>query len=241
MTLTGACPGTSLVQVAAGIRSGWLVVVGGILGGIAYVSSSKFMRRAQGASTDASPTHTIHEKLDISQQTGLLAYEIACLAVIATALVLESPSPSLLNPVLGALFIGAAQASSLLLTGKPVGVSTGYEEIGQAFWRGVEWLGGKPTNPKNKPLQFRSMIFAAGILIGSRALIESSPSAAATELQLSSVKAVLGGFSMVYGARIAGGCTSGHGISGMSVLSTSSVVSVMSMFAGGIGLAQLMR
>lgn len=47
-------------------------------------------------------------------------------------------------------------------------------------------------------------------------------------------RALLGGTTMVLGARVAGGCTSGHGISGMSLLSVSSIVSVGAMFGGGV-------
>ena len=36
------------------------------------------------------------------------------------------------------------------------------------------------------------------------------------------------------GARIAGGCTSGHGVSGMAQLAVGSTVAVIAMFAGGI-------
>lgn len=39
------------------------------------------------------------------------------------------------------------------------------------------------------------------------------------------------------GARIAGGCTSGHGISGMASLGLASFVTVAAMFAGGIASA----
>jgi len=42
------------------------------------------------------------------------------------------------------------------------------------------------------------------------------------------------------GARIAGGCTSGHGISGMAQLSVGSMVAVAAMFAGGILTATLL-
>ena len=41
-----------------------------------------------------------------------------------------------------------------------------------------------------------------------------------------------GGFCMLFGSRIAGGCTSGHGISGMAELSLTSLVAVPMMFAG---------
>ncbi len=53
--------------------------------------------------------------------------------------------------------------------------------------------------------------------------------------------AFLGGFIMLFGARIAGGCTSGHGISGMAQLSAGSTVAVAAMFTGGILTALLMR
>ncbi len=44
----------------------------------------------------------------------------------------------------------------------------------------------------------------------------------------------IGGFVLLLGARIAGGCTSGHGISGMAQLAVGSTVAVITMFAGGI-------
>lgn len=52
--------------------------------------------------------------------------------------------------------------------------------------------------------------------------------------------AFIGGFVMLFGARIADGCTSGHGISGMAQLSVGSTVAVAAMFAGGIATAFLM-
>lgn len=45
--------------------------------------------------------------------------------------------------------------------------------------------------------------------------------------------AFLGGFVMLLGARIVGGCTSGHGISAIAQLSAGSTVAVAAMFAGG--------
>lgn len=50
-----------------------------------------------------------------------------------------------------------------------------------------------------------------------------------------------GGFLMLLGARIADGCTSGHGISGMAQLSVGSFIAVGAMFAGGILAAMMMK
>lgn len=52
--------------------------------------------------------------------------------------------------------------------------------------------------------------------------------------------AFAGGFLMLLGARIAGGCTSGHGISGMAQLSAGSTLAVAAMFVGGILTATLL-
>ena len=46
--------------------------------------------------------------------------------------------------------------------------------------------------------------------------------------------AFLGGVIILFGARLAGGCTSGHGISGGLQLAVSSWVFLLSMFASGI-------
>jgi uncharacterized protein len=52
--------------------------------------------------------------------------------------------------------------------------------------------------------------------------------------------AFVAGFLMLFGARIADGCTSGHGLSGMAQLSVGSSVAVAAMFAGGIATASLL-
>lgn len=45
---------------------------------------------------------------------------------------------------------------------------------------------------------------------------------------------VVGGFLVGFGARYAGGCTSGHAISGLSTLQISSLVAVVGFFIGGL-------
>ncbi|NPA49401.1 MAG: YeeE/YedE family protein [Thermodesulfobacteria bacterium] len=57
---------------------------------------------------------------------------------------------------------------------------------------------------------------------------------------LRALTAFLGGFLIVYGARLAGGCPSGHGLSGMSQLSLSGFLTVMGFFIGGIPLALIL-
>jgi hypothetical protein len=49
-----------------------------------------------------------------------------------------------------------------------------------------------------------------------------------------------GGIIMAFGARLAGGCTSGHGISGTLQLNMASWISVICFFMGGIAMAMLL-
>lgn len=62
-----------------------------------------------------------------------------------------------------------------------------------------------------------------------------------TSLPSRAVFAFIGGFLMLFGARLAGGCTSGHGISGLAQFAAGSSIAVAGMFAGGIALAMLLR
>ncbi len=81
-------------------------------------------------------------------------------------------------------------------------------------------------------------------LSGARRNVVSPVWARATgtsTLQARAPVAFLGGFIMLFGARIAGGCTSGHGISGIAQLSVGSTLAVAAMFAGGIATAALFR
>lgn len=45
---------------------------------------------------------------------------------------------------------------------------------------------------------------------------------------------VVGGFLVGFGARWAGGCTSGHGITGLATLQPASLIAVTGFFAGGL-------
>lgn len=51
---------------------------------------------------------------------------------------------------------------------------------------------------------------------------------------------VLGGFLVGFGARYAGGCTSGHAIMGLSDLQVPSLIATISFMAGGILMANLL-
>ena len=52
--------------------------------------------------------------------------------------------------------------------------------------------------------------------------------------------AFIGGAIAMFGARMAGGCTSGHGLSGTLQLSLSGLIVMASLFAGGVVVARIL-
>lgn len=249
MTLTGACPGTVVVQVGTGIPSGRWAILGGVLGGTFYALTAKWIRRNTACPSQPPPPPSAEQlslpgKLGLKPNTAILMFEGMCLAMTAALqrLVPENGHvKTLLDPVVGGLFIGLAQLAALLMTKSPVGVSSFYEDVGHWFWSLFGYQTKSDTVGKTAvfPLT-RAVAFAGGILASSYTLARTVPELMMQDaLAITPARGIMGGFVMVMGARMAGGCTSGHGITGMSMLGISSIITVASMFAGGIGLALL--
>ena len=250
MALTGACPGTVVVQCAVGIPSGFYVAFGGLLGGIGFVELATLLRHTSGITAKSSsrkdtttassgpkspPAYTVSTKLGVKDNTVLLAYEVMCAVMIGFSAVYAPNERAYINPILGGLAIGGSQALSVLLTRKTVGVSTAYEQLGRDFW------GILLPSSRAKSSSHSAVAFAIGIFLGAKSLATYVPMSVLAD-QIKPVEpfaAVAGGAIMVFGARLAGGCTSGHGISGMATMSLASFVTVGAMFAGGIGLKLL--
>ncbi|EXJ56942.1 hypothetical protein A1O7_07286 [Cladophialophora yegresii CBS 114405] len=232
MALTGACPGTVIVQLALGIKSAWYVATGCILGGIAFVKLGQHLRRARSDPPSGPPKYTIQETLGISTTTTVLLWEILCLLMITAATYLAPIRDHWLNPIVGGLLIGIAQATSVLFTRKTLGVSSAWEDVGKKFWSVVDGTSAPaPTN----------IVFATGVMAGSKIISQYIPTLSeAGGPTITPLAALAGGFSLIFGARLAGGCPSGHGISGMATMSLSSFITVASMFGGGIASALLL-
>jgi uncharacterized membrane protein YedE/YeeE len=170
----------------------------------------------------------VSDQFGLSRGTTLLGLETVSIAVITATTVYSAASPTAKIPgALGGVLIGGAQLISILTRKTMVGISGSYEEAGDFFW----WLIGG-ADPNAKPTSYRSIVFASGVAAGAYGLLTLLPELASGPVyEVSPLMAVAGGVLMTIGSRMAGGCTSGHGISGISLLSVSSIVTIMTTFA----------
>jgi uncharacterized membrane protein YedE/YeeE len=145
--------------------------------------------------------------------------------------------------LLGAMF-GVVSAFSILTWG-PIGVSGTYPRFVGAVLRRIvpDMAHANPYLEKMGSLIRPETFLVIGLLIGgflasrlggqkaaSAEFIHPSETSTAARYR----DAFLGGFLIVFGARIAGGCTSGHIISGITQLSVSGLIFAAGVFATGI-------
>jgi uncharacterized membrane protein YedE/YeeE len=122
-----------------------------------------------------------------------------------------TPLPSLLGGVL----IGLSASAMLILTGKIAGISG--------------MLGGI-VMPRRGETAWR-VCFVAGLLVGG-AVLTALTSSIRTYPQPIALTAIAG-LLVGAGTRVSGGCTSGHGLCGISRLSTRSIVATLTFMATG--------
>ncbi|KAI1118875.1 hypothetical protein F5Y14DRAFT_183274 [Nemania sp. NC0429] len=236
MTLSGSCPGSVFSQVGAGVPSGSYTLGGCILGGIIW---SGFLRPAlRSRRRDAPPKPdnlTIHGALGTSRAVAFLAVEAMFVASVAVISALGlAKTRGLVGPVSGGFLVAGAQLVSALTRKALLGTSASFEELGDY----ISWLlrGGGD----GKPRAYGSMAIVTGMMVGTLGVSLAAPlPQISPSVDLGIPRLVLGGVLLTLGSRIGGGCTSGHGITGISLLSVSSFVTVVAMFAGAMGSAAL--
>jgi uncharacterized membrane protein YedE/YeeE len=150
--------------------------------------------------------------------------------------------------------IGILSWFTWLISARAIGCSTTFSRLAgmlEHLLRGERALR-RPYYEDVKPVVDWQMMLVIGIVIGAAASALLSgdaqgvwvpttwESAFGSGIGTRIISACGGGIFLGFGARWAGGCTSGHGISGTMQLSVASWVSAIAFFVGGIGAVQLL-
>ena len=152
------------------------------------------------------------------------------------------------SPYLAGAGIGILCCLTFLLSDKAIGCTTAFARTSGMFerlFRGSKTLD-RPYYRKFPPVVDWEWMLVLGIVVGAyisarlsgqfalRWIPEMWGAAYGTSLTPRLITAFAGGTLLSFGARWAGGCTSGHGISGTLQLAVSSWIATVCFFAGGI-------
>ena len=163
-------------------------------------------------------------------------------------------TPAAWSPYLAGGMIGVLVWLTLGVSGQRVGASGAYAKVAGVAGRMVapRHTGSLKYYNDNPPGIDWEVLFVTGIVLGSflaawsggeltgRWLAPMWVERFGDSVWLRMVVAFSGGAIMSFGARLAGGCTSGHGISGAMHLSVGSWIALVCFFVGGVIVANLM-
>lgn len=135
----------------------------------------------------------------------------------------------------GGLLIGLGVALLYACTGRLAGMSS-------VFTSSWSYVSARAVFQQPRWLESRlwRLQLAAGLVLGAALWWLTLGPQAPLSTEVPAWRLLLGGAVAGYGARLAGGCTSGHGICGMASLKLPSLLAVLTFMATGFATAQLL-
>lgn len=167
---------------------------------------------------------------------------------------LSYPGPAW-SPYLAGALLGILAVATLVFAGKAFGASGGYATLAGMAGRAIAPRATKslPYFQENPPEPNWGLTLLLGLPIGAFLAAWSGGELTGRWLPpmwiahfgenswwIRLLVAFAGGALMAFGARLAGGCTSGHGISGTLQLSVGSWIALAAFFIGGVAVAALL-
>jgi len=258
MTICGACPGTVAIQLGAGTPYSELILFGSLIGAIAFAFLTPFTLFQKLISAKPFPED---RTIDTFFQVPFWIVSVSLfIPLIIFVLILEYYFPwrSEINhfdnsdnifimyawaPEISGIFVGLNQIPGMFTQQSYIGSSGCYSTLAGNV---INIFGDELTPTiisKNNALKrfgyknwWQVYYIGAAVFGGFLASYLANEPKLVTNYKHSGeiLGSIIGGFLIMFGARMAGGCTTGNGISGFSSLSFSGAISVPFMFIGGI-------
>lgn len=264
MVLCGSCPGTVFAQIGAGVPNAWFTLLGGFIGVLLFGIIHKVLRGVLPDFERCGEKRSVDGMLGWTymRAAGVFAAALAAVVLLLELLVpwkddvervfnlpvggyiMWGGDPTALawSPVAAGILIGLLQLFAMLSNKTPLGMSSGYVTVMGYLLSPIPDVDVVlPAFKGFKGVSHLWQVFVAiGVGLGAFASSKLSDATSSMLPESPSVAlAICGGALQLLGARLAGGCTSGHGISGMAQLSLPSIVTVCCMFAAAITTAWL--
>ncbi|MCE3009172.1 MAG: YeeE/YedE family protein [Proteobacteria bacterium] len=130
-----------------------------------------------------------------------------------------------INALIGGVIIGLSVSIMLLMNGRVTGISGIIDGLlgptkGDSLWR---------------------LLFVAGLVLGGVFMMPFKPEAFVNTVSTSDLTVAIAGLLVGFGTILGSGCTSGHGVCGMSRLSPRSFVATITFIAAGVAAVVLFK
>lgn len=240
MAILGYCPGTMFVSLGEGSLDAAAGLVGGLLGGLVYTLVVPSLGGLLG------PDLGIISLFTLAGSTSFLFYALVILSGIAfiaiSFYIHKIEKVKDLNWITAGVALALLNCIVFLKIGmdRPIGASTAFPYFADlAVGNTDNEYFAKIIKPGSWEVIFLGGTFLAGLVLSlikkdfRIQLIHSNWKRYRGNNAVDRIFwALFGGFILIFGARMAGGCTSGHIISGGMQLAVSSLVFALFVFAG---------
>ncbi|HKI87733.1 MAG TPA: YeeE/YedE thiosulfate transporter family protein [Draconibacterium sp.] len=241
MAILGYCPGTLAISLGEGSTDALTGIVGGLLGGVVYTLVLPSIHGILGPNLGS---------ISLNSLTGanptvfyvLVIILGAAFAGVAFWLHKIEKNPKDMKWVITGVALAVLNSIVFMkgVANRPIGASTTYPYL-------ADWLTGTTANGYFEKVQTPGhweMIFLIGAMLSGLILSlvrkdfkiqlihENWKKYRGTSVSSRIIWSFFGGFILIFGARMAGGCTSGHIISGGMQLALSSLIFAVFVFAG---------
>jgi len=239
MAILGYCPGTLAISAGEGSLDAVIGIVGGLFGGVFYTLVLPFISPILGSNMG---------KISLNSLVGTNSLFFVLLFIIGGAFIFSAFYLHKKDKDKSKKWIFSGVALAILniivfssgVTNRPIGASTTFPYVADLFTglTNNDYFN-KIKTPGNWEMIFLFGAFAAGLAISlikkdfKLTLIHKNWEKRKGNSNINrAIWSFIGGFVLIFGARMAGGCTSGHILSGGMQLAFSSLFFAVFVFIG---------
>eukprot|EP01029_Cantina_marsupialis_P012391 TRINITY_DN2735_c0_g1_i1.p1 TRINITY_DN2735_c0_g1~~TRINITY_DN2735_c0_g1_i1.p1 ORF type:complete len:342 (+),score=103.14 TRINITY_DN2735_c0_g1_i1:30-1055(+) len=243
VALSGSCPGSIFGQLGSGVATAPYALMGSLAGGLTFSLIEPKIRDWWVAQNKGTPS--------IPEIVGVPLHKLSAPVLILCALLIIGMRKSFgkgkigkgkgMPPFVPGAFLGLLHMPLMAFFSKPVGSSSAFITVLNYVMKMFGMETNEYMNKYNKG--WWQVFFDLGGIIGGFLSAYYSGRLSGSKQEIADVwqkmSAFIGGFLMLFGSRLAMGCTSGHALSGTAQLAVSAFPVVGSLMAGGCATAAI--
>ena len=238
MAILGYCPGTVMVSAGEGSLDAMVGILGGLAGGLVYTLVLPSISPLLGPNIGTWSLYTALGDLPMIFYPVMILCGLAFIAIAFVVHKLDKSQDK--SWIIAGTGIAILAAFVFHFADRPIGASTFFPYVADNIFGAVD---NEYFKQISKSGNWEVLFLAGGLISGLvislirkdfkiRMIHDNWAKYEGNSFGKRAIWAFAGGFILIFGARMAGGCTSGHVISGGIQLAASSLAFAIFVFAG---------